>query len=137
MAMFDSPGVAHLTLARHPFKTLYYFSCSVANGTASAAHFIATHPVTLGMALPILLLYAGAKVLGLYGDATGLLEVRWCCAGWALHGRKGVHAGCCRLAPMLAAAHLLKLLAISPSLAHNSTHNKAFREVFNTRITPS
>lgn len=76
MATFDSPDVSSLTLARHPFKTLYYFSCSVATGTASAAHFIATHPVTLGMALPILLLYAGAKALGLYGDATGMLEVR-------------------------------------------------------------
>lgn len=73
--MLDSPDVASLTLARHPFKTLYYFSCSVASGTASAAHFVATHPVTLGIALPILLLYASAKGLGLYSDATGLLEV--------------------------------------------------------------
>lgn len=72
----DSPQVASLTLARHPFKTLYYFSCSVASGTASAAHFVATHPVTLGIALPVLLLYASAKGLGLYPDATGLLEVR-------------------------------------------------------------
>lgn len=74
--MFDSPDVDSLTLARHPFKTLYYFSCSVASGTASAAHFVATHPVTLGIALPILLLYTTAKGLGLYPDATGELEVR-------------------------------------------------------------
>jgi hypothetical protein len=74
--MLDSPDVASLTLAKHPFKTLYYFSCSVASGTASAAHFVATHPVTLGIALPILLLYAAAKGLGLYVDATGALEVR-------------------------------------------------------------
>jgi hypothetical protein len=74
--MLDSPDVASLTLAKHPFKTLYYFSCSIASGTASAAHFVATHPVTLGVALPILLLYAAAKGLGLYVDATGTLEVR-------------------------------------------------------------
>lgn len=73
--MLDSPDVASLTLARHPFKTLYYFSCSVASGTASAAHFVATHPVTLGIALPVLLLYVAAKGLGLYTDATGTLEV--------------------------------------------------------------
>lgn len=68
--------MSSLTLARHPLKTLYYFSCSVASGTASAAHFVATHPVTLGIALPILLLYASAKGLGLYPDVTGSLEVR-------------------------------------------------------------
>lgn len=73
--MLESPEVASLTLARHPFKTLYYFSCSVASGTAQAAHFVATHPVTLGVALPIVLLYAAAKGLGLYTDATGALEV--------------------------------------------------------------
>lgn len=72
----QSPDVTSLTLARHPFRTLYYFACSVASGTAGAAHFIATHPVTLGVALPVVLLYITAKGLGLYTDATGVLEVR-------------------------------------------------------------
>lgn len=71
----DAPDVASLTLARHPFKTLYYFSCSVASGTASAAHFVATHPVTIWVALPLLLLYTAAKSLALYPDATAAVDV--------------------------------------------------------------
>lgn len=78
--MWQSEEVASLTLARHPFKTLYYFSCSVASGTASAAHFVATHPLTLGLALPLLVCYVAAKGLGYADDTTAAVEVRLRCS---------------------------------------------------------
>lgn len=73
--MWESPDIASLTLARSPLRTLYYFSCSVASGTASAAHFVATHPITLGLALPLLAFYSAAKGLGYSEDTTALIEV--------------------------------------------------------------
>lgn len=76
--MWDSPEVTGLTLLRSPVKTLYYFSCSVAHGTASAAHFVATHPITLGLALPLFLAYGSAKAVGYAEDTTQLVEVRGC-----------------------------------------------------------
>lgn len=76
--MWDTPEVSNLTLARSPLKTLYYFSCSVASGTASAAHFIATHPLTLGLALPLFLFYGIAKGVGYAEETTALFEV--CCS---------------------------------------------------------
>jgi hypothetical protein len=74
-AMWESPDVASLTLARSPLRTLYYFSCSVASGTASAAHFVATHPITLGLALPLLAFYSASKGLGYAEETTALIEV--------------------------------------------------------------
>jgi hypothetical protein len=73
--MWESPDVASLTLARSPLRTLYYFSCSVASGTASAAHFVATHPITLGLALPLLAFYSASKGLGYAEESTALIEV--------------------------------------------------------------
>jgi hypothetical protein len=73
--MWESPDVASLTLARSPLRTLYYFSCSVASGTASAAHFVATHPITLGLALPLLAFYSASKGLGYAEETTALIEV--------------------------------------------------------------
>jgi hypothetical protein len=75
--MWESPDIASLTLARSPVRTLYYFSCSVASGTASAAHFVATHPITLGLALPLLAFYSASKGLGYAEDTTALIEVRF------------------------------------------------------------
>eukprot|EP00879_Flechtneria_rotunda_P027018 GHRR01028876.1.p1 GENE.GHRR01028876.1~~GHRR01028876.1.p1 ORF type:complete len:122 (+),score=31.57 GHRR01028876.1:578-943(+) len=77
--MLNSPDVASLTLARSPFRTLYYFGCSVASGTASAAHFVATHPVTIGLALPLLLFYGVSKGFGYAEETTAGMEVGVCC----------------------------------------------------------
>lgn len=119
--MLDSPDVASLTLAKHPFKTLYYFSCSIASGTASAAHFVATHPVTLGVALPILLLYAAAKGLGLYVDATGTLEEWVLYTTWwislgvlsSIGLGTGMHSGLLFLFP-----HMLKVCLAAETCGH-------------------
>jgi hypothetical protein len=66
---------ASLTLARAPLRTLYFFGCSVGSGTASAARFVATHPLTLGLALPLLLFYGGAKAVGTHPDTTAAIDV--------------------------------------------------------------
>lgn len=112
MPSLESPDVASLTLARHPWKTLYYFSCSVASGTASAAHFVATHPVTLGVALPVLLLYAVAKALGLYVDATGALEVRMSAVPAPARFMQGQRGICCMVAACGTHPSLLEMRAL-------------------------
>lgn len=65
-----------LTLARAPLRTLYYFGWSVASGLRDAAHFVATHPVTLFMALPALAYYGAAKAFGYAPAHTEAMEVR-------------------------------------------------------------
>jgi len=65
-----------LTLARAPLQTLYWFSLSVAYGLRDAAHFVATHPVTLFLALPLLAYYGAAKMVGYNPGSTELMEVR-------------------------------------------------------------
>lgn len=64
-----------LSLTRAPLRTLYYFGWSVATGLRDAAHFTATHPVTLYAALPVVVLYIIAKALGLLPTVTSLAEV--------------------------------------------------------------
>jgi hypothetical protein len=99
----QQPREPPITLARAPLRTLYYFAWSVASGLRDAAHFVATHPLTLFMALPLLAYYVTAKALGYAPAHTALMEVRapagrrprarmqrerrarlpWCCAtGW-------------------------------------------------------
>jgi len=73
--MREPHDVANLTLARSPIRTLYYFSCSVISGTASAAHFVATHPVNLWIALPLVAFYVIAKGLGYAPSTTEAMEV--------------------------------------------------------------
>jgi hypothetical protein len=65
-----------LTLLKAPLQTLYYFSCSVASGLASAAHFVATHPFTLFLALPTLLTYLFCLITGSATEYTEAAEVR-------------------------------------------------------------
>lgn len=76
-----------ITLGTAPLRTLYWFSRSVVTGARDAAHFVATHPVTLFIALPALLYYGAAKSLGYAPQATGRMEVRRypCKRGSALH----------------------------------------------------
>lgn len=64
-----------LTLLRHPFKTLYYFGCSVAYGLSAAAHYLATHPITVFLALPAILFYVTATSLGMFPEATSAMQV--------------------------------------------------------------
>ena len=74
--MMSTHGSAEqLTLLRSPIRTLYYFSCSVTSGLASAAHFVATHPFTLFLALPTLLSYLVCVVTGSATEYTAAAEV--------------------------------------------------------------
>lgn len=65
----------NMTLLRSPFKTLYYFGGSVGAGLASAATFVATHPVTLYLALPAIASYVACKGAGAVPDLTEGIEV--------------------------------------------------------------
>lgn len=81
------PREPPLTLGRAPLRTLYYFGWSIASGVRDAAHFVATHPVTLFLALPALVYYCAAKALGYSPATTSLMEVRqvpWEAAGQLL-----------------------------------------------------
>jgi hypothetical protein len=64
-----------ITLARAPLQTLYWFGASAACGARDAARFVATHPVTLFLALPALAYYGAAKGLGYDEGTTELMEV--------------------------------------------------------------
>ncbi|WIA38664.1 hypothetical protein OEZ86_001971 [Tetradesmus obliquus] len=119
--MWESPDIASLTLARSPLRTLYYFSCSVASGTASAAHFVATHPITLGLALPLLAFYSAAKGLGYSEDTTALIEewmlyVTWWLGLGVLSSiglGTGMHSGLLFLFP-----HMLKVCLAAETCGH-------------------
>jgi hypothetical protein len=73
-----------ITLARAPLQTLYWFGRSVAGGLRDAAHFVATHPVTLFIALPALAYYAAAKATGYAPAHTDTMEASRA-AGAAAH----------------------------------------------------
>jgi membrane protein YqaA with SNARE-associated domain len=119
--MWDTPEVSQLTLVRSPFKTLYYFSCSVASGTASAAHFIATHPITLGLALPLLVFYSVAKGAGYAADTTTLFEEWFLYSTWwiglgvlsSIGLGTGMHSGLLFLFP-----HMLKVCLAAETCGH-------------------
>jgi vacuole membrane protein 1 len=50
-----------LTLFQSPVATLHHFSAEVSSGLARFAVWLVQHPITLSIALPILLLYPGIK----------------------------------------------------------------------------
>eukprot|EP00878_Enallax_costatus_P006050 GHUV01006346.1.p1 GENE.GHUV01006346.1~~GHUV01006346.1.p1 ORF type:complete len:425 (+),score=83.33 GHUV01006346.1:975-2249(+) len=119
--MWDSPEVKNLTLLRSPLRTLYYFSCSVASGTKSAAHFTATHPVTLGVALPLLLFYVISKSVGYAEHTTALFEEWFLYSTWwiglgvlsSIGLGTGMHSGLLFLFP-----HMLKVCLAAETCGH-------------------
>ncbi|KAF8059178.1 hypothetical protein HT031_005350 [Scenedesmus sp. PABB004] len=119
--MWDSPEVTGLTLARSPLRTLYYFGCSVASGTAQAAHFVATHPVTLCVALPVVLFYAGARGAGAYGATTDAMQEWFLYSTWwvslgvlsSIGLGTGMHSGLLFLFP-----HMLKVCLAAETCEH-------------------
>eukprot|EP00879_Flechtneria_rotunda_P014530 GHRR01015185.1.p1 GENE.GHRR01015185.1~~GHRR01015185.1.p1 ORF type:complete len:285 (+),score=76.87 GHRR01015185.1:269-1123(+) len=119
--MLNSPDVASLTLARSPFRTLYYFGCSVASGTASAAHFVATHPVTIGLALPLLLFYGVSKGFGYAEETTAGMEEWTLYSTWwlglgilsSIGLGTGMHSGLLFLFP-----HMLKVCLAAETCSH-------------------
>jgi hypothetical protein len=74
------PREPPLTLGRAPLRTLYWFGLSVVYGLRDAAHFVATHPVTLFLALPALFYYGAARALDYNPASTDLMEV----GGWLI-----------------------------------------------------
>jgi hypothetical protein len=53
----------HLTLFRHPIKTLYYFSKFVIRGSVNGTRWFVSHPLTIFLLVPALLAYLFAKQL--------------------------------------------------------------------------
>ncbi|KIY95916.1 hypothetical protein MNEG_12045 [Monoraphidium neglectum] len=108
----QQPREPPITLARAPLRTLYYFAWSVASGLRDAAHFVATHPLTLFMALPLLAYYVTAKALGYAPAHTALMEELFLYATWwiglgilsSIGLGTGMHSGLLFLFP-----HMLKL----------------------------
>lgn len=60
---------AKLTLFRSPYSTLRFFSRSLFSNIWWSTKWIAAHPATLFLALPLVLLYSGAKILGVSDQA--------------------------------------------------------------------
>ncbi|PSC74979.1 Vacuole membrane 1 [Micractinium conductrix] len=55
---------ARLTLLRSPLRTLAAFGASAASSAARSAAWLASHPATLFLLAPLLLLYGGLKISG-------------------------------------------------------------------------
>ena len=55
---------ARLTLLRSPLRTLAAFAASTAASAASGAAWLASHPATLFLLVPLLLVYSGLKASG-------------------------------------------------------------------------
>ncbi|KAI8471894.1 MAG: hypothetical protein J3K34DRAFT_226103 [Monoraphidium minutum] len=115
------PREPPLTLGRAPLRTLYYFGWSAASGLRGAAHFVATHPVTLFLALPALAYYGGAKTLGYAPASTALMEELFLYVTWwiglgilsSIGLGTGMHSGLLFLFP-----HMLKVCLSAETCGH-------------------
>jgi hypothetical protein len=115
------PAPQLLTLRRNPRQTIAHFGRFCAEGLADAAHFCATHPLTLYLALPLLALYAGCKVGGRASEHVASAE-EWAlyAAWWLALGvlssvglGTGMHSGLLFLFP-----HMLKVCLAAETCGH-------------------
>jgi len=103
---------AKLTLFRSPYTTLLLFSRSLCSNAWWSVKWIAAHPATLFLALPLVLLYSGAKILGISDQAVQETErsfefiVWWIGLGVlsSIGFGSGMHSGLLFLFP-----HMLKI----------------------------
>jgi len=115
------PQAPLLTLRRSPRATLRHFGAFCAGGLRRAADLLATHPLTLYLALPLAAAYAGCKISGAAPEATALLD-EWVlyAAWWVALGvvssaglGTGVHSGLLFLFP-----HMLKVCLAAETCGH-------------------
>ncbi|KAG2502028.1 hypothetical protein HYH03_000522 [Edaphochlamys debaryana] len=114
-------GIRNLTLFKQPLRTIYYFLQYAIVGLYNGAKWLASHPVTLMLVLPALLLYAGAKYAGLHQELIWEIELTAQYVVWwmglgilsSIGLGTGMHTGLLFLFP-----HILKVCLAAETCGH-------------------